>query len=31
MLNLGNDFQAVGWDAIMPKEGVIVEEGNLID
>jgi hypothetical protein len=31
MLNLGKDFRAIGRDAIMPKEGVVVEEGDLID
>ena len=31
MLNLGKDFRAIGGDAIMPKEGVVVEEGDLID
>jgi hypothetical protein len=31
MLNLGKDFQVIGRDAIMPKESVVIEEGDLID
>jgi hypothetical protein len=31
VLYLGKDFRAIGGDAIMPKEGVVVEEGDLVD
>jgi hypothetical protein len=31
VLNLGKDFRAIGRDALMLKEGVVVEEGDLID
>jgi hypothetical protein len=30
-LYLGDDHFVIGWDTVVLKEGVIVEEGDLID
>jgi hypothetical protein len=30
-LYLGDDRFAIEWDTVMPKEGIVVKEGDLID
>jgi hypothetical protein len=30
-LYLGNDRFAIGRDTVVPKEGIVMKEGNLID